>query len=106
MKNILNISPSSPTKSRWSLFRPMWIITQCHNANTQNNNVKVGIYHSIVKSGNTKGGSITVLMTSCLTGLESVVGQLTIFFCKTDQFKPVKQEINGTVILPPLVFPG
>ncbi len=28
---------------------------------------------SIVKAGNSKGGSITVLLTSCLTGLESAV---------------------------------
>jgi hypothetical protein len=36
-------------------------------------------------AGNTKGGSITVLLTSCLTGLESAVWQLTIlvFICKT-----------------------
>jgi hypothetical protein len=40
------------------------------------------------KAGNTKGGSITVPLTSCLTGLESV-----------------KQKVSGTVILPPLVFP-
>jgi len=35
--------------------------------------------------GNTKGGSITVPLTSCLTGLESAVWQLTIFvfICKT-----------------------
>jgi hypothetical protein len=26
--------------------------------------------------------------------------------CLTADFKPVEQEINGTVILPPLVFPG
>jgi hypothetical protein len=26
--------------------------------------------------------------------------------CHTADSKPVKQEINGTVILPPLVFPG
>ncbi len=59
-------------------------------------------------SGNTKGGSITVLFTSCLTGLESAVWQLTIFLfiCKTDYFKPVKQEVNGTMILPSLVFPA
>ncbi len=58
--------------------------------------------------GNTKGGRINVLLTSCLTGLESVVWQLTIFvfICETDKFKPVKQEVNSTVILPPLVFPG
>jgi hypothetical protein len=30
--------------------------------------------------GNIKGGSITVPLTSCLTGLESAVWQLTIFF--------------------------
>jgi hypothetical protein len=50
----------------------------------------------------------TVLLTSCLTGLESAVWQLTIFvfICKTDKSKPVKQEVNGTVILPPLAFPG
>jgi len=34
----------------------------------------------MVWAGNTKGGSITVLLTSCLTGLESAVWELT-FFC-------------------------
>jgi hypothetical protein len=29
-----------------------------------------------------------------------------IVSCHTADSKPVKQEINGTVILPPLVFPG
>ncbi len=43
--------------------------------------------------GNTKGGRITVLLTSCLIGLESAVWQLTIyiFICKTDLSKQVKQ---------------
>ncbi len=61
-----------------------------------------------VRPGNTKGGSITVPLTSCLTGLESAVWQLTIFLfiCKTDESKAVKQELNGTVIRPPLVFLG
>jgi hypothetical protein len=38
------------------------------------------------RPGNTKGGSITVPLTSCLTGLESAVCLLTIFvfICKTD----------------------
>jgi hypothetical protein len=38
------------------------------------------------QAGNTEGGSITVLLTSCLTGLELAVWQLTIFvfICKTD----------------------
>jgi hypothetical protein len=26
--------------------------------------------------------------------------------CRTTDFKPVKQEVNSTVMLPPLVFPG
>jgi len=40
----------------------------------------------IALAGNTKGGSITVPLTSCLTGLESAVSLLTIFIfiCKTD----------------------
>jgi hypothetical protein len=33
----------------------------------------------VVISGNIKGGSIAVLLTSCLTGLESAVWLLTIF---------------------------
>ncbi len=40
----------------------------------------------IDRPGNTKGESKTVPLTSCLTGLESAVGLLTIFvfICKTD----------------------
>ncbi len=60
------------------------------------------------KPGNSKGGSITIPLNSCLTGLELAVWQLTIFvfICKTDQSKSLKQEVNTTVILPPLVFPA
>jgi hypothetical protein len=29
-----------------------------------------------------------------------------IVSCQTADSKPVKQEVNGTVILPPLEFPG
>ncbi len=62
----------------------------------------------MLKTGNTKGGSIIVPLTSCLTGLESDIQKLTIFvfICKIDWSKPVKQEVNSTVILPPLVFPA
>jgi len=44
------------------------------------------IFSLIVGVGNTKGGSITVPLTSCLTGLKSAVWPLTIFvfICKTD----------------------
>ncbi len=59
-------------------------------------------------AGKTKGGSITVPLTSCLTGLDQYVLQIKrkIVSCHTTDSKPVKQEVNGTVILPPLVFPG
>ena len=57
--------------------------------------------------GNTKGGSITVPLTSCLTGLDKSVFQIKtkIVSCHTADSKTVKQEVNGTVILPPVVFP-
>ncbi len=62
----------------------------------------------IVQAGNTKGGSITVPLTSCLTGLDQSVLQIKtkIVSSHTADSKPFKQEVNGTVILPPLVFPG
>ncbi len=57
---------------------------------------------------NTKGGSVTVPLTSCLPGLDVSVLQMKtqIVSCHTADSKPVKQEVNGTVTLPPLVFPG
>ncbi len=60
------------------------------------------------KSGNTKGGSITVPLTSCLTGLDQYVLQIKtkIVSCHTADSKPVKQEVNSTMILPHLVFPA
>jgi hypothetical protein len=41
---------------------------------------------TLFTKGNTKGGSIAVPLTFCLTGLKSAVLQLTIFvfICKTD----------------------
>jgi hypothetical protein len=61
-----------------------------------------------VYSGSTKGGRIIVPLTSCLTGLDQSVLQIKtkIVSCRTADFKPVKQEVNSTVILPPLVFLG
>ncbi len=61
-----------------------------------------------VTAGNTKGGSITVPLTSCLIGLDQPVLQLKtkIVGYHTADSKPVKQEVNITVILPPLVFLG
>ncbi len=58
----------------------------------------------MVTPGNTKGGSITVPLTSRLTGLDKSVLQIKtkIVHCHTADSKPVKQEVNGTVILSPL----
>jgi hypothetical protein len=58
-------------------------------------------------SGNTKGGSITAPLTSCLTGLdESVLQMITkSVSCHTANSKPVKQEVNSTMILPHLSIP-
>ncbi len=60
------------------------------------------------KPGNTKGGSIIVPLTSCLTGLDQPVLQIKtkIVSCNIANSKPVKQEVNGILIRPPLVFPG
>jgi hypothetical protein len=51
---------------------------------------------------------MTVPLTSCLTGLDKSVLQIKtkIVSCHTADYKTVKQEVNGTVTLPPLVFPG
>ncbi len=60
-----------------------------------------------ILAGITKGGSITVPLTSRLSSLEwSVLEIKTIIVsCHAAVFKLVKQEVNGTVTLPPLVFP-
>ncbi len=56
------------------------ILSICHFINKQNvfsmrskGKCKWGEYGVKAKAGNTKGGSITVPLTSCLTGLESAV---------------------------------
>ncbi len=58
--------------------------------------------------GNTKGGSITVLLTSCLPSLNYSVLQIKtkIVSCRTTDSKPFKQQVNSTGMLPPLVFPA
>jgi hypothetical protein len=47
----------------------------------------------IVQAGNTKGGSIIVPLTSCLTGLDKSVFQIKIKIvnCHTADSKPVKK---------------
>ncbi len=63
---------------------------------------------ALVWPGNTKGRSSTVELTSCLTCSDKSVSQTDtkIVNCHTADSKPVKQEVNRTVILPPLVFHG
>ncbi len=51
------------------------------------------------KAVNTKGGCITIPLTSCLTGLDYSVLQInTKNVSHTADSKPVKQEVNGTAI--------
>jgi hypothetical protein len=66
------------------------------------------MYVQNLQPGNTKRGSITVPLTSCLTGLDKSVLQIKakIVSCRTTDSKPDKHEVNGTVIFPPLVFPS
>ncbi len=58
------------------------------------------------EQGMLKGG--TVPLTSCLTGLDESLfaNKNKIVTCRTADSKPIKQEVNGTVIFPPLVLPG
>jgi hypothetical protein len=53
-------------------------------------------------------GSTTVLLISCLTDLALSVLQINtkIVSSHTADSKPVKQAVNSTMILPPVVFPG
>ncbi len=81
-----------------------------HTTNLKQSILELSI--SMVKiylsSRNTKGGSINVPLTSCFTVFDWSVLQIKtkIVVCHTADCKPVKQEVNGTVILPPLVFPA
>ncbi len=58
------------------------------------------------KPGNTKEGSITLPLISGLTRLVCFANKNKNGGSHTTDSKPVKQEVNSTVILPPLVFPG
>jgi hypothetical protein len=59
------------------------------------------------RAGNTKGGSITVPLTCCLTDIFVLQIKTKTVSCHKADSKPVKQEVNSTVIInPPLVFPG
>jgi hypothetical protein len=74
---------------------------------TPNYNVSLLRPQLITQAGNAKGGTISVPLTSCLTGLYQSVLQIKtkIISSHTADSKPVKQEVTGTVTRPPLVFP-
>ncbi len=70
--------------------------------------IQAWVFWPRASTRNTKGGSITVLLTSCLTGINKSVLQIKtkIVSSNTAVSIPVNQEVNGTVVLPPLIFPG
>jgi hypothetical protein len=84
--------------------RTMTIIQLSFGKNTRLINLRSRVR---IQTGNTKGGKYH--FTSDLLFDWFVISCVTtdnfVFICKTDSSKPVKQEVNGTVILPPLVFP-
>jgi hypothetical protein len=83
-------------------------LTNMHKNTEQRENKGVSRWmtHPKHRTGNTKGGSITVQFASCLTGLDYSVLQIKtkIVSCHTADSKPVKQEVNSTMILPTLLF--
>ncbi len=61
----------------------------------------------ILGAGNTKGKyHCTIDLLFDWFGLVCFANKAKIVSCHTAESKPVKQEVNGTVILPPLVFPA
>jgi hypothetical protein len=57
--------------------------------------------------GNTELGSITVDFLFDWFGISCMTNDNFLFlYANRLNSKPVKQEVNGTMILPPLVFPG
>ncbi len=53
-----------------------------------------------------KGRSITVLLTYCLTDFGLVCFAINYKFSQQQLILPVKQEVIGTVILPPFILPA
>jgi hypothetical protein len=63
--------------------------------------------HTKVRTENTKGEDhCTVDLLFDWFGLVCLKIKTKIVSYHTADSKPVKQEVKGTVILPPLVFPG
>ncbi len=69
-------------------------ITQNFGKVAKNMSAKAEIESLILKPGNTKRGSITVPLTSCFTGLDSAIWQLT-FFCFYLQNRLIQTSQTG-----------
>ncbi len=87
---------------RWS-WQSQYVYGTVHGIKWQ----KYLSYEAMVHAGNTKGGSITVPLTSCLTGLELAVRQLPLFcFYLQNRLIQISQTGGQWYSDPPLVFPG
>jgi len=83
------IESSSPTRSDRCIAAAAWNIDVAttfspSSLTTPGKEARVFVDGGGVGAGNTKGGSISVPLTSCLTGLESAVELLTfcVYICK------------------------
>ncbi len=87
----------SPNYVKWPLS-----LGQAHQVILRTTVVEHLTRNPKIKAGNTKGGSITVPLTSCLTSLDYSVLQIKTknVSCHTADSKPVKQEVNSTDISP------
>jgi hypothetical protein len=66
------VAPKSFIESTfWTYFSEYWLFPHYFQRKLYLFHHKC--YHGCIGTGNTKGGSITVLLTSCLTGLETAV---------------------------------
>jgi hypothetical protein len=103
IRNVLTIQ--APGNSDWE---GKLSTVNLHHWQTWANRAKSGLCFQLYKvpcvchePGNTKGGSITVPLTSCLTGLESAVWQMTIFvfICKGSAITFTTLHCNGSITL-------
>jgi hypothetical protein len=69
-------------KQNFFCIRKLLSIGQDGETNGTDTHTGRQAYRQINRPGNTKGGSITVTLTFCLTGLESAVRQFLFLFAK------------------------
>ncbi len=91
---------------------PAWTQLTSEDVNSRRNffadkTSRVSSSITIFGPGNTKGGKhhCTIDLLFDWFGFSLLQIYTKIVSCHTANSKPVKQEVDGTVILPPLVFP-